>query len=295
MALEIDDATNASKKTPKKTKNTTTRVHLILDESGSMSHCRRATIDGFNEYVNGLRNDKNGNKYILSLSKFEAREVKRVFVDIPLKKVNDITERDYIPGGMTNLNDAIGMTLSNMENNKIRGKHNTLVIIMTDGNENDSQEWTQHQVSDLIKRKEKDGWTVTFLGANIDTQKVSSGYAIHIDNARSFTTKGLVGTMNRLGASTVLYAASANAGTATCDMFSEAATGISENEWMEEDTMEDASTVSVGAKLTEQKLDSSLFGNISAVKPTILTTQNIEDITTNPKNATKEEGEKDGV
>lgn len=232
MALEIEDAKSASTNT-KKSMN---RIHFILDESGSMSHARQSTIDGFNEYVNGLRNDKNGNKYKISLTKFEGGNIVRLFTDLNIKKVKDLTFDDYCPCGGTNLNDAIGSTMQDMEKNKIRGKHNTLVIIMTDGYENASREWTKETVSDLIKKKEKkDGWTVTFLGANIDTQAVSRDYAISIDNARSYTTEGMVGTMRNLGTATVMYASNAIAGTATCDMFSESATGLTKEDWMAKD------------------------------------------------------------
>lgn len=234
MALEIKDAKSASKKS----NNAMTRIHFILDESGSMASCRQSTVDGFNEYINGLRTDKNGNKYKISLTKFEGGNIERVFTDVLLKKVKDITLKDFVPAGMTNLNDAIGATLLDMEKNplKLKKKHNTLVIIMTDGVENASREWTKETVADLIKKKEKkDGWTVTFLGANIDTQAVSRNYAISIDNARSYTTEGMVGTMRNLGTATVMYASNAIAGTATCDMFSESNTGLTEEDWMAKD------------------------------------------------------------
>lgn len=240
MALKIEDAIPASKKSKKSKKNkktkkglALTRLHFILDESGSMDSCRQSTIDGFNEYLNGLRKDTN--KYLVSLTKFEGGNIENVFNDIKLPKVRAITSDDFVPAGMTNLNDAIGGTLKSMEVNKPRTPHNTLVVIMTDGHENASREWTRDAVADLIKIKEKDGWTVTFLGANIDTQAVSSGYAISIDNARSYSTKGMRGTMRNLSEATTLYAQSATIGCASMDMFSAENTGLSDADWLAED------------------------------------------------------------
>jgi len=237
MALQIEDAIPASKKSKKTKKSTkslsTIRLHFILDESGSMDECRQSTIDGFNEYINGLRKDTN--KYYVSLTKFEGGNIKTVFGDVNLKNVRNITNDDFIPDGMTNLNDAIGETITKMQNSNIKTPHSTLIVILTDGKENDSRKWTRDGVAELIKITEKDGWTVTFLGANIDTQAVSRGYAISADNARSYTTKGMRNTMRNLSEATVMYAASASRGISTMDMFSAENTGMSEADWMEED------------------------------------------------------------
>jgi hypothetical protein len=230
MALQIEKTVSTS---GKKSNKTLTRVHLILDESGSMGCARQSTIDGFNEYINGLKNDKN--KYLISLTKFEGGNIVNVFSDVDIRTVRELTFDDYTPCGMTNLNDAIGCTIQGMAFNKPRTLHNTLVVILTDGDENSSTEWSQPMVADLIKSKESDGWTVTFLGANIDTQQVSRSYAIHAENARSYTTTGMRGVMANLSASTVSYAASAVAGQSTNNMFSESLTGISEADWMKED------------------------------------------------------------
>lgn len=217
MALEIQDIHDSTKSTTKPSKN---RVHFILDESGSMGSCCDSTIDGFNEYINGLKNDKNGNKYKISLTKFEGGNIVNVYEDIHVNKVVPLDRSTYCPCGGTNLNDAIGSVMTNMKKNKLRGKHNTLIIIMTDGWENMSKEWTADGVATLVEEQKKDGWTVTFLGANIDTQKVSKSYSISPQNAKSYSTANMGATMRGLSESTVMYASSAVVGSATCDFFS---------------------------------------------------------------------------
>lgn len=217
MALEIQDTHDSKKSTS--TKPSKNRVHFILDESGSMGSCWDSTIDGFNEYIAGLKNDKNGNKYKISLTKFEGGNIETVFEDVHVNQVEPLTRETYCPCGMTNLNDAIGSVMTNMVKRKFRGKHNTLIIIMTDGMENMSQEWTADSVAKLVKEQEKNGWTVTFLGANIDTQKVSQTYAIMPHNAKSYSTQNMGATMRGLSESTVAYASSALVGCATTDFF----------------------------------------------------------------------------
>lgn len=220
MVLKIQENNDNSIKNIKKNKSSNIRVHFILDESGSMSCCHQATIDGFNEYVNDLKQDKNKNKYWISLTTFEGGNIKKIFEDVSIKKVKKLTKKDYSPCGMTNLNDAIGFTITEMQkNNKVFKKHNTLVIIMTDGYENASKEWNSVMVSNLIKEQEKKGWTITFLGANINTHEVSNTYSIDPSNAKSYSTNNMRGTMMGLSQATQIYATSAIVGSSATDFF----------------------------------------------------------------------------
>lgn len=216
MALEIKDESASSKQT----KPSNNRVHFILDESGSMTWAAGATIDGFNEYINGLKKDKNGNQYTVSLTKFEGGNIETVFEEVDVNEVEPLTNDTYCPCGGTNLNDAIGSVMTNMKKTKPSGKVNTLIIVMTDGQENMSQEWTADSVAKLVKEREKKGWTVTFLGANIDTQKVSKSYSIQPSNTKSYSTANMASTMRGLSEATTVYACSATLGSSSSDFFS---------------------------------------------------------------------------
>lgn len=227
MTLKIKDTHDKSKKSKKikkSHKHADTFVYFILDETGSMSGVRDATIDGFNEYVNGLRKDKKG-KYFLSLIKFESPKIETIYSDVNVNDVPDLTRETYAPGGMTNLNDAIGVTLTRMaetfsDNKK---KSNVLVVIMTDGHENASTEWRDtNALGELITRQEESGWTITFLGANMDAQKVSRAYNIDSSNAKSYSVQNMGATMDTLSESTVCYAATATLGTASRGFFDNA-------------------------------------------------------------------------
>lgn len=211
MAKKIlDDARRAS----------LTHVEFILDETGSMNCCWDSTISGFNEYVNGLRQDKE-NKYRLSLVKFDSNGVKKVYVDKPINEVEDLNQDTYTPSAMTNLNDAIGFSMTELEGRLKDEKYNVIIIILTDGQENASREWSQPMVADLVERKKADGWTITFLGANIDVQKVGKAYAMDMGNVKAYSTSNMGGTMRGLADATVLCASNATVGSASMDFFSE--------------------------------------------------------------------------
>ncbi len=146
MALKVNDQNKSTTKktttTKKRRKAAETLIHFVLDETGSMSGVRDATIDGFNEYVNGLRADKKG-KYWMSLTKFDSRGIVPVYENLPLSEVPDLDHETYCPCSMTNLNDAIGESMTIMEGvvAKRTKKCNTLIVVMTDGHENAAVEW----------------------------------------------------------------------------------------------------------------------------------------------------------
>jgi hypothetical protein len=190
-------------------------IHFILDETGSMQIGKQATMDAFNEYVNGLKKDKK-NKYRMSLTKFDSNGVNIIYKNFKLKNVPELNDDNYSPAAMTNLNDAIGKTITEVDNDSKKN----LVVILTDGQENSSKEWTVVAVKDLLERKEKEGWTVTFLGMDLDAQQISFDYGIHLGNTKSFKRDDVQATMDAYTQSTAQFVARSSARGATREFFS---------------------------------------------------------------------------
>lgn len=216
-----------------------TLVHFVLDETGSMGICRQSTIDGFNEYVNGLKQD--GNEYRFSLTKFDSSGIDTVYRDLPINEVPNLTEETYSPCAMTNLNDAIGKTLLDtdkiVENSKEAYK--VLIVVMTDGAENASSEFRDPAViKEMITEREQRGWTVTFLGANIDAQAVGQTYGMAKGNVKAYSTRNMGATMRGLAETTSVYAAECSAGATTQSFFD------GTDDWSDEST--DASEKTIG-------------------------------------------------
>ena len=157
-------------------------ISVIVDESGSMANCRGATISGFNEYVNDQRKKAadEGNTVLFTLTKFNT-DCTVVHLATPISDIPELTRQGYMPGGMTALYDAIGHTLKSLEADLQREteKPGVLVVIITDGEENSSKEYSQAAIMKLIEEKKKEGnFTFVFLGADID---VWQGQALGID------------------------------------------------------------------------------------------------------------------
>lgn len=162
-------------------------VSFILDQTGSMGVCRDATIDGFNEYIATLASKADEVLFGLTLFNSEAVDVR--CVDTPVGDVPKLTVDTYRPDSTTPLYDAIGRTVRAVEaqvaamEDKPGG---VLVVIMTDGLENASREYTQNAIFQLIKAKEAEGWTFAYLGANQDAWVTGATMGISQGNTMGY-------------------------------------------------------------------------------------------------------------
>lgn len=167
-----------------------TRIAAVLDRSGSMSTLRAATVSGFNEYVGKLRTQPG--EVRLLLARFDD-EYEIVF-DQDLATIPTLTNDDLVPRGTTALFDAFGRTivklgeeLKNMPESDRPGK--VIVMVMTDGMENASQEYNQATVAALVKRqREQYSWDFLFFGANQDAILTASTLNIPAATTLSFTS-----------------------------------------------------------------------------------------------------------
>lgn len=145
-------------------------INVVLDETGSMESIKQKTIDGFNDYVNSLRN-KDGNIFI-SLTKFNSGKTQVVYEALPVGKVPALTSESYNPGNNTPLFDAVGKSISKVDTlvSQQLIKPSVLMVIITDGEENASTEYKLETIKKIIEEKqnrpEKD-WTFAFLGADL--------------------------------------------------------------------------------------------------------------------------------
>ena len=194
-----------------------TLVNFILDKSGSMESVRSATISGFNEYINALKKD--GNKYSFSLTLFDT-EITTPYLNEDLKSVKELNVESYSPNGCTALYDAVCSTIKKIEEKKGQKVVN---IIMTDGEENSSKEYSEVQMKSLIEERTKKGnWTFVYLGANQDSYVKAQKFGIGAMNTSNFqaTPAGMAQAMNMVASNTQNFAVSAK--TCTSNFFSKA-------------------------------------------------------------------------
>jgi uncharacterized protein YegL len=166
-----------------------TELVFILDKSGSMSGLEKDTIGGYNAMLEKQK-AVDGECLITTVLFDNGYELLHDRIDI--RAVSSITEKEYVIGGSTALLDAIGRTISKIGNaqrhtaDEYRAEK-VMFVIITDGEENSSREYSSDKVKAQIERqKEKYGWEFVFLGANIDAVETAGRFGIAPDRAQNY-------------------------------------------------------------------------------------------------------------
>lgn len=176
------------KKTNEK-KEFLTEMVFILDKSGSMCGLESDTIGGFNSLIKKQQNES-GKCVVTTVLFSDSKET--VHDRIPLEQISPMTENDYIPMGCTALFDSVGSTISHIASvhryiRKEDVPDKTVFVIITDGYENASREFTHKALKKLIEqKKKKDDWEFMFIGANIDACKTAQSIGISKEMAANY-------------------------------------------------------------------------------------------------------------
>lgn len=172
-----------------------TRMELvmILDRSGSMSGVVGDTIGGFNAMIENQKREKGVCR--VSTVLFDGQvEVLHNRVDIGA--VRPLTDREYFTRGCTALLDAVGRAIKHHVHVQRTLKpderaEKVVFVIITDGYENASQEFTGPMVKQMIElERDTYGWEFVFLGANIDAALAAESIGICADRAVNFHCDG---------------------------------------------------------------------------------------------------------
>lgn len=115
-----------------------------------------------------------------------------VFEETEAKDVKDVNEMTtWWCGGATALRDAIGAAInigSNLiKRHKPAKDQSVLVVILTDGEENCSKEWSDGQIRKEIKKLEdSELWTFTFMGGELQTSEAIANMGFATGNTMSY-------------------------------------------------------------------------------------------------------------
>lgn len=163
-----------------------TELVFILDKSGSMSGLEKDTIGGYNSMLD-KQIEVEGDCRLTTVL-FD-NEYKLLHDRIDIRAINKMTEKDYQVGGSTALLDAIGRSIHKIVNVQKQTApefraDKVMFVIITDGEENASREYSSEKIRELIERqKAQYGWEFIFLGANIDAIATASHFGIAADRA----------------------------------------------------------------------------------------------------------------
>lgn len=183
-----------------------TEIICILDRSGSMGSMLNETIEGFNSFIDEQKAVKGKAK--VTLVQFD-NKYEVIYSGVKLKNVPVLDTNTFKPRGMTALLDAIGKTLTEQKERITNEKwaDKVIVVILTDGHENASQEFKTDTVKKLTKDAQDEGWSFVYLGANQDAIVAAQQFGIDTKSTLNMVS-GYAATGNGMQGATRMYSTS---------------------------------------------------------------------------------------
>lgn len=131
---------------------------LVVDESGSMSIIERQALVGINETLTTIQKMQKTHKDMeqrVTLITFDSTHKNLFYDNVSAHHIKPLKSRDYNPcGGTPPLYDAIGMGIAKI-NALTTEDDSVLVTIITDGEENCSEEYNLKMIKNLIEKLKK--------------------------------------------------------------------------------------------------------------------------------------------
>jgi hypothetical protein len=169
---------------------------LIIDRSGSINGCLSDMQGAVDNFIKERKSDSTTSEE-LSISQFDSDyELVKGFTELSEYAHEKGGSGFYFrikPRGRTALYDAIGRNISYVEDFVSRNdkSDNTIknIVIVTDGLENASSEYTRNAITRLVENKTADHWNFIYLGANQDAVYTGQTIGISPDLSISYDTR----------------------------------------------------------------------------------------------------------
>lgn len=190
-----------------------TFIAMIVDETGSMSFRRQTAIESTNEFIAAHSEIEECYASLVTFDKQYvpgAQSVRFLQEGVAIKDVIPLSEENYNPRGMTNLNDAIGETIKHMETvTKHQDNPTVIIMINTDGDENGSTEFTDKMIKDMIAEKKEEAWQFVFIAEELseaDARRMSTARGIDMDMMVNVSGANKAQMFKGMAAATTAYA-----------------------------------------------------------------------------------------
>ncbi|SFV32800.1 hypothetical protein [Hyphomicrobium facile] len=187
-----------------------TTIIMVLDRSGSMSSCREATITAVNKYLKDSKADATLKDADFELVIFDTESIDTIrdgkIVDAP-----ELTAADFVPRSGTPLLDAVGRGIGKIDAKLAASNgEKAILVVVTDGEENQSRKHTYESVEALIADRQEKGWLILFLGAGLASAQQGTRMGIRPANVVNIGLDevALSETMTAMSASNIRYACS---------------------------------------------------------------------------------------
>lgn len=168
-----------------------TDISVLLDRSGSMASIKADTIGGFNEFLAAQKAEPG--EATMTLVQFDSSGYDRVIDAKPLAEAEPLTDHTFQPRGSTPLLDSMARIIQET-GERLRAMNPTerpekvIVVIVTDGEENCSKEFTRDEVMAMVTHQRGAyKWDFIYLGANQDAIRAAAQVGIPSFMAANYT------------------------------------------------------------------------------------------------------------
>ena len=192
-------------------------AYILLDRSGSMETLWKEALGSINGYVKELPKDANVFMAVFDSIGYD------VIRNTTAGEWKPVSNDDATPRGGTPLFDASARMMLRILDDK---SDKAVFVVMTDGEENHSQNFKQANVKGLAKNLEDREYQVLFLGANFDkVGDVANQYGFKASSWTNITPTNLSATMSTLGTASMNYMTGTARGVDITDDLKKKATG----------------------------------------------------------------------
>jgi len=163
-----------------------TDITLVVDRSGSMDAIRDDAQGGVNTFI--ADQVRQPGDALLTLVQFDT-EYEFLHRGVPIQQV---PKYNLVPRGSTALLDAVGRAVNETGERLAKiDEHDrpglVIFVVMTDGQENSSKEFTKSQIKEMIERQQNVyDWHFTFLASNQDAFAEAGGMGIRATGAANW-------------------------------------------------------------------------------------------------------------
>lgn len=198
-----------------------TDIILVVDRSGSMAEVREDAEGGVNTFITEQAAEPG--EALLTLVQFDT-EYEFLHKGVPIQQV---PKYKLVPRGMTALLDAVGKAINETGERLAKMAESdrpglVIFVVMTDGFENSSQEFTKAQLKKLIERQQNEyNWHFTFLGANQDAFAEAGELGIHAGGVADFVLDKVAATYRATGSMVTRMRAQRRTGATVTNDFTE--------------------------------------------------------------------------
>jgi hypothetical protein len=159
-----------------------------------MSDCINQTLKGLADQrkeILAIANEFPEQEIRVGLTVFD-HVVELKYSNLSVTELSRMNSFRYQPNGQTALLDAIGMSVAETQHLIANEGDSAVIIILTDGYENASKEYSHKQIKELIQAKEETGkWSFTYLGATLDAVEIAKSMNIKAENSFAFEKKNM--------------------------------------------------------------------------------------------------------